>query len=666
MPIQILPPQLANQIAAGEVVERPASVVKELVENALDAGADKIDIEIERGGHKRIVIRDNGKGIEKDELSLALSRHATSKISTLDDLEAIHSLGFRGEALASISSVSRLTLTSKPAQQPEAWAAIAEGLDMAVSVKPAAHPNGTTIEVLDLFFNTPARRKFLRADKTEFNHIEALIRRISLSRPDASFTLKHNGKVVKRYRGQPTEAPWQTQMAHRLGEVINRQFVEQSQFATLTYDDITIAVWIKQPELCVAVNPAQYAFVNGRMMRDKLLQHAIRQGYGDTLHSEQQPEYVVTVELPATEVDVNVHPAKHEVRFHQSRLVHDLLVRVIQDALAAFYQPIAQSQTLFESDTVSASDIDLNDTSAERAPLIESRVPEPVKGERGEEPASIFTPKQQSAEAYQIAEQTTEIQRTGLTSRSQGHGQAHRSNYHSVMVSNQQRRAFNDFASAVDDVVTSTSARSERPAELLKAKQSQDHGGQVEPERLAAQPSEPLICAIDANRYVFYRWQQAMYIVDAFALLPEEDETHAVAELNLNPAPLLVPVRLKVAEAELEWIKQHEVLLQECGFELKLHGHFVIIKQVPSALRSKDSGQTIPKMLEAMMTITDFDKRGLISILTNKPKVIDEQQVLTLFVQANEDNLFVTKVVNKSKRLSGKELLSGLDTKQVK
>ncbi|MBP8228563.1 MAG: DNA mismatch repair endonuclease MutL, partial [Pararheinheimera sp.] len=200
MPIQILPPQLANQIAAGEVVERPASVVKELVENSLDAGADQILIEIERGGSKKILIRDNGSGIAEAELGLALSRHATSKISSLDDLEQIVSLGFRGEALASISSVSRLTLTSKPAAQDKAWQACAEGRDMQVQIKPAAHPDGCSIEVLDLFFNTPARRKFLRSDKTEFAHIDELVKRLALSRFDVSWTLIHNGQTVRQLK----------------------------------------------------------------------------------------------------------------------------------------------------------------------------------------------------------------------------------------------------------------------------------------------------------------------------------------------------------------------------------------------------------------------------------------------------------------------------------
>ena len=210
MPIQVLPPQLANQIAAGEVVERPASVVKELVENSLDAGATRIDIDIERGGAKLIRIRDNGSGIKKDELALALARHATSKIASLDDLEAIISLGFRGEALASISSVARLTLTSRTAEQQEAWQAYAEGRDQAVTVKPAAHPVGTTLEVLDLFYNTPARRKFMRTEKTEFGHIDEVVRRIALARFDVTINLSHNGKVMPvsgSRSGWPARAP---------------------------------------------------------------------------------------------------------------------------------------------------------------------------------------------------------------------------------------------------------------------------------------------------------------------------------------------------------------------------------------------------------------------------------------------------------------------------
>ncbi|MCQ1060982.1 DNA mismatch repair endonuclease MutL [Photobacterium sp. ZSDE20] len=329
MPIQILPARLANQIAAGEVVERPASVVKELVENSLDAGATRIDIDIDKGGSRTIRIRDNGKGIPKDELGLALSRHATSKIATLDDLEAIASLGFRGEALASISSVSRLTLTSRTAEQEEAWAAYAEGRDMEVQLKPAAHPVGTTLEVLDLFFNTPARRKFLRTEKTEFGHIDELLKRIALSRMDATINLRHNGKVIRQYRAANT----QIQKERRLAAVCGQAFLEHALAVELAHGDLKLGGWICSPQGARSQNDIQYCYVNGRMMKDKLINHAIRQAYETSLAADQYAAYVLFIEVDPHQVDVNVHPAKHEVRFHQARLVHDFICQGLQSAL---------------------------------------------------------------------------------------------------------------------------------------------------------------------------------------------------------------------------------------------------------------------------------------------------------------------------------------------
>lgn len=329
MPIRILPAQLANQIAAGEVVERPASVVKELVENSLDAGADQILIEIERGGSKKILIRDNGSGIPEAELALALSRHATSKISSLDDLEQIVSLGFRGEALASISSVSRLTLTSKPASQDKAWQAYAEGRDMQVQIKPAAHPDGSSIEVLDLFFNTPARRKFLRSDKTEFAHIDELVKRLALSRFDVSWTLSHNGQTVRQLKKADSREAQQKRVAALCG----KNFLEQAAFVEVAYDDLKLWGWLLQPSACKEQLQCQYSYVNGRMMKDKLLNHAIRQAYGSMLSAEQQPAFVLYLDINPRQVDVNVHPAKHEVRFHQARLVHDFVASALTNAL---------------------------------------------------------------------------------------------------------------------------------------------------------------------------------------------------------------------------------------------------------------------------------------------------------------------------------------------
>ncbi len=328
MAIKILSPQLANQIAAGEVVERPASVVKELVENSLDAGATRIDIDIERGGEKLIRIRDNGCGIGKDELVLALARHATSKIATLDDLEAIMSMGFRGEALASISSVSRLTLTSKPESQQEAWQSYAEGRDMAVTVKPAAHPTGTTVEVLDLFYNTPARRKFLRTEKTEFGHIDEIVRRIALARPDVAIYLQHNGKLIRQYR----KADDSKQKERRLASICGAAFMEQALEISWEHGDLAIHGWVALPS-DNSISDIQYCYVNDRMMRDRLINHAIRQAYEGQLQGDKQPAYVLYLTVEPHQVDVNVHPAKHEVRFHQARLVHDFIYQGVRTAL---------------------------------------------------------------------------------------------------------------------------------------------------------------------------------------------------------------------------------------------------------------------------------------------------------------------------------------------
>jgi DNA mismatch repair protein MutL len=330
MPIRILPPILANQIAAGEVVERPASVIKELVENSLDAGASRIEIELEKGGCKLIRIRDNGSGIPQADLALALARHATSKVSTLDDLEAICSLGFRGEALASISSVSRLTLTSRTAEQTEAWQAMAEGRDMEVQVRPAAHPVGTTLDVSDLFFNTPARRKFLRSEKTEYAHIDELIRRLALSRFDVTFLLKHNGKLVRQYRSAVSDE----EQLRRVASACGTSFLSEAIRIRSDHLGLTLQGWLLPPARHTDSTPEiQYCYVNGRVMRDKLINHAIRQGYLEALGVECSPSFVLYLTLDPHQVDVNVHPAKHEVRFHESRLVHDFVVGVVRDGL---------------------------------------------------------------------------------------------------------------------------------------------------------------------------------------------------------------------------------------------------------------------------------------------------------------------------------------------
>lgn len=340
MPIQILPARLANQIAAGEVVERPASVVKELVENSLDSGANSIEIDIEKGGHKRILIRDNGSGIVHEELALALSRHATSKITKLDDLEAICSLGFRGEALASISSVSRLSLSSKPADQSQAWQAHCEGRDMQVQLNPVAHPDGTSVDVVDLFFNTPARRKFLRTEKTEFAHIDEVVRRIALSRFDVSFKLKHNGKLLRKYPAVKTP---ELQLK-RIAAICGKDFAEQCIELNSQYQQFELHGWLAEPKHAKAHSEFQYFYVNGRMMRDKLINHAVRQAFEGLIAADLAPTYVLYLTLEPSQVDVNVHPAKHEVRFHQARLVHDFIYRALTDSLNQYFQQGQQQE----------------------------------------------------------------------------------------------------------------------------------------------------------------------------------------------------------------------------------------------------------------------------------------------------------------------------------
>ncbi len=329
--IQLLSPRLANQIAAGEVVERPASVVKEVLENALDAGADRVDIEIEAGGVKLIRIRDNGSGIEPDDLPLALSRHATSKISSLEDLEQVQSLGFRGEALASIGSVSRLSLTSNDSDEgSRGQMAQTEGRDMAVDVRPASHPRGTTVEVRDLFFNTPARRKFLRTEKTEFNHLEEVVKRLALSRYDVNFQLRHNQKVVHNLRA----AASQQEMERRVASVCGPAFMQQAVFVETEVTGLRLWGWVGLPTFSRSQADLQYFFVNGRVVRDKLVAHAVKQAYRDVLYHGRHPAFVLYLELDPAVVDVNVHPTKHEVRFRDGRSVHDFIFRSLHRTLA--------------------------------------------------------------------------------------------------------------------------------------------------------------------------------------------------------------------------------------------------------------------------------------------------------------------------------------------
>jgi len=328
--IKLLSPRLANQIAAGEVVERPSSVIKELLENSLDAGATRLEIDVEEGGIKLMRVRDNGGGIDKDDLPLALSRHATSKIYELDDLEAVATLGFRGEALASISSVARLALISSTNEESAGWQVVAEGRDMETQLSPAPHPRGTTVEVRDLFFNTPARRKFLRTDKTEYTHLEDVVKRLALSRFDVAFNLRHNGRAIYSWRAGDS----QLEQERRVAQVCGPTFMENAVHIEMERNGLRLWGWVAQPTFSRSQADLQHFYVNGRSIRDKLVSHAVRQAYQDVLYHGRHPAFVLYLEVDPSTVDVNVHPTKHEVRFRDNRSVHDFIYSSLHHALA--------------------------------------------------------------------------------------------------------------------------------------------------------------------------------------------------------------------------------------------------------------------------------------------------------------------------------------------
>jgi DNA mismatch repair protein MutL len=548
MPIQVLPPQLANQIAAGEVVERPASVVKELVENSLDAGATRIEIDIEKGGAKLIRIRDNGCGIGKDELAMALARHATSKITTLDDLEAIISLGFRGEALASISSVSRLILTSRTEAQSEAWQAYAEGRDQTVSVKPAAHPVGTTLEVLDLFYNTPARRKFMRTEKTEFTHIDEVIRRIALARFDVAISLSHNGKLVRQYRGVSDN----TQRERRVAAICGTAFMTHALAIEWQHGELSLRGWVADPVGSKALTELQYCYVNGRMMRDRLINHAIRQAYQDKLGDQHQPAYVLYLEIDPHQVDVNVHPAKHEVRFHQSRLVHDFI-----------YQGVVSV---------------LQESGAETLPGMSP------------EPAERWQPEnRQAAGGNHFAEPSPPPAARTPSAGSAGGGG------HSWQ---RQEPQYQKREGAVYQQLLNTPA----PAPALREASASPAVSAAKEEKPA-----PLSGHVHSFGRVLTVVQQQYALVDgssgvALIALAVAERWLKQAQLEpgsegLKPQPLLIPVRLKLEKTEREVGDRHAALLSQMGIDLLFDAHHVMLRAVPLPLRQQNLQNLIPEML---------------------------------------------------------------------
>lgn len=375
MSIRVLPDVLISQIAAGEVIERPAAALKEILENSLDAGATDIRVELEQGGVRRIRVADNGSGIARDELVLAMTRHATSKIASLADLEQVASLGFRGEALASIGAVARVTLTSRRTGADHAWALSVEGGQLAVP-QPAARETGTTLDIQDLFFNTPARRKFLKTEATEYAHCAEAVRRMALAHPGTAFSLAHNGRIQARYAAGEAAA--------RMRQVLGESFEAQAVAVAAAAGPLRVTGWVIRPAAATASRDGQHVFVNGRYVRDKLIVHALKEAYKDVLHHQLNPAYCLFIDVPPDAVDVNVHPAKTEIRFRESRAVHQFLFHAVERVLAA----PAQADSLPPASVAVASDwrppqqatmpLAVNEALALYAPLTQPTDPKPM------------------------------------------------------------------------------------------------------------------------------------------------------------------------------------------------------------------------------------------------------------------------------------------------
>ena len=603
MTINILPARLANQIAAGEVVERPASVVKELVENSLDAGASHIRIDIEKGGAKRIKITDNGKGIIKDELTLALSRHATSKIKDLDDLEAITSLGFRGEALASISSVSRLTLTSKPKQQDSAWQAYAEGRDMDVTVTPSAHPDGSSVDVVDLFFNTPARRKFLRTEKTEFNHIEEVIKRIALANFDVGFVLTHNQKVVKQFRACQSDA----QRNKRVAQICGQKFVDHALAIDCQHDGLQLYGWLASPDYYRNQNDLAYSYVNGRMMRDKLLNHAIRQAYSDLLPNDSYPAFVLFFTLNSKDVDVNVHPAKHEVRFHQGRYVHDFIYSVCQQALTDAQQGKLLTAEVVDKET--GEIIDQNPLSYDTN--------KPFSAESDTTtPASYITALRSTDDDGQsnIHQRSSANEQVDLSLNSDSplttehgsnkHFSGANQTTHSNYPQKQHAGAQSQYSSRINE--KSTRAYSDLMTPLANETVSEQLAPADSTMKVADQNQTQAneLLFFQAPEYAVFEQNQQLRIISIKCLAQsiKVDYIQQHWQQALISQPLLLPVKMSVSPACSEFIIAHQKQFEHVGIVLQvLKKDSIQIKQFPALLREKNVAASMELILKTLV-----------------------------------------------------------------
>ncbi|MEG0861952.1 MAG: DNA mismatch repair endonuclease MutL [Pseudomonas sp.] len=559
--IELLSPRLANQIAAGEVVERPASVIKELLENSLDSGARRIDVEVEQGGVKLLRVRDDGRGIAADDLPLALARHATSKIRDLEDLERVMSLGFRGEALASISSVARLTLTSRTRDAEQAWQVETEGRDMSPRVQPAAHPAGTSVEVRDLFFNTPARRKFLKTEKTEFDHLQEVIRRLALARFDVAFHLRHNGKSILSLH----EALDDTARARRVAAICGPGFLEQALPIEIERNGLHLWGWVGLPTFSRSQADLQYFFVNGRAVRDKLVAHAVRQAYRDVLFNGRHPTFVLFLEVDPTGVDVNVHPTKHEVRFRDGRMVHDFLYGTLHRALA---------------------DVRPEDQLA--APAATSEIIRPSGIEAGE-----FGPQGEMRLAANLLEQPVAEPGMRPVGAGSGSGGGYQYQYSprpaQAVPAAEAQSVYREFFSPLNDAV---------PAALP------DSQGDIPPLGYALAQLKGI--------YILAENAVGLVLVDMHAAherIMYERLKVAMASEGLSGQPLLVPESLALSQREADCAEEHAEWFQRLGFELQRLGpESLAIRQIPALLKQAEANRLVQDVLADLMEYGTSDR----------------------------------------------------------
>jgi DNA mismatch repair protein MutL len=553
--IQLLSPRLANQIAAGEVVERPASVIKELLENSLDSGARRIEVDVEQGGIKLLRVRDDGSGIPADDLPLALARHATSKIRELEDLEQVLSLGFRGEALASISSVARLTMTSRTADAEQAWQVETEGRDMQPRVQPAAHPVGTSVEVRDLFFNTPARRKFLKSEKTEFDHLQEVIKRLALARFDVAFHLRHNGKTVLGLH----EANDEVSRGRRVASVCSPGFLEQALPIEIERNGLRLWGWVGLPTFSRSQADLQYFYVNGRMVRDKLVAHAVRQAYRDVLFNGRHPTFVLFLDIDPSVVDVNVHPTKHEVRFRDGRMVHDFLYGTLHRALA---------------------DVRPEDQLA--APAAATEMVRATGSAAGE-----FGPQGEIGLAAGVLERTP----TESVWRSAGAGyQAPRPG--AALPAAEAQGAYREYFSPL------SSSPGAAPASLPAPQ------GDVPPLGYAIAQLKGV--------YILAENVQGLVVVDMHAAherITYERLKVAMASEGLRGQPLLVPESVAVSQREADCAEEHVAWFQKLGFELQRLGpESLAIRQIPALLKQAEATQLVRDVLADLLEYGTSDR----------------------------------------------------------